>query len=65
MSDDFVIRGEDNVLDFQNMDDSPNLFRPLFELVSGAEEFCDRMGFPVFKKCYDGVPVASIKSLDR
>lgn len=65
MSDEFVLRGEDNLLDFPNFDDSPDLVRPLFELVSNVEEFCDRMGFPVFEKCYNGVAVASSRHLNK
>lgn len=61
MSDSFIIRGVNNSLDFPNYDDPPQLIRPLYEIVSTVDEFCERMGFPVFEDpyCYNGIPVAS------
>lgn len=40
---------------------------PLFEIVSDAEEFCERMSFPVYDEsvCYNGIPVASIRNLNK
>lgn len=60
MSDNFVIRAPNNTLDFPNFDDPPHLIRPLYELVSEMEEFCERMGFDVYPDphCYNGVPTA-------
>jgi hypothetical protein len=60
MSDSFIIRG-DNSIDFPNYDDPPQLIRPLYELVFTVDEFCERMGFPVYEEpsCYNGIPVAS------
>ncbi len=69
MSDYFVVRGasSNNSLDFPSFDDPPHLVSPLYEVVSDVEEFCERMGFPVFEDpyCYNGVPVASIRNLNR
>ena len=69
MSDYFVIRGAltNNSLDFPTLDDPPHLMNPLYEIVSDVEEFCERMGFPVFEDpyCYNGVPVASIRHLNK
>ena len=69
MSDYFVVRGAayNNSLDFPKFDDLPHLVKPLYEIVSDVEEFCERMGFPVFEEpsCYNGVPVASTRNLNR
>jgi hypothetical protein len=69
MSDYFVNRGAktNNSLDFPTFDDPPHLMNPLYEIVSDVEEFCERMGFPVFEDpyCYNGVPVASIRHLNK
>ena len=69
MSDFFVIKGApyNNSLDFPTFDDPPHMINPLYELVSDVEEFCERMGFPVFEdgKCYNGVPVASTRHLNK
>ena len=69
MSDSFVIRGavKNNSLDFPTFDDPPHLVAPLYEIVSEVEEFCERMGFPVYEEpyCYNGVPVASSRHLNK
>ena len=61
MSDNFVINPVNNSLAFPTFDDHPEIIRPLYELVSDVEEFCERMGFDVYPEphCYNGVPVAS------
>ena len=69
MSDYFTIKGSayNNSLDFPNFDDPPHTIYPLYEIVSDVEEFCERMSFPVYDdgQCYNGVPVASIRHLNR
>jgi hypothetical protein len=69
MSDYFTIRGGEynNSIDFPNFEDEPHLIFPLFELVTEAEEFCERMSFPVYDDnvCYNGIPVASIRNLNK
>jgi hypothetical protein len=69
MSEYFVNRGAktNNSLDFPTFDDPPHLMNPLYEIVSDVEEFCERMGFPVFEDpyCYNGVPVASTRHLNK
>jgi hypothetical protein len=69
MSDNFIIKGSQNSLDFPNFDDPPQLIRPLYELVSNPKEFCERMGFPVNDKtestCYNGVPTAQTLHLKK
>lgn len=62
MGDHFIFKN--NSLDFPTWDDPPHLVRPLFELVSDVEEFCQGLGFPVVPgfeegdRCYNGIPVA-------
>jgi hypothetical protein len=51
MSDYFTNKGSNfnNSLDLPSFEDPPHMIYPLYEIVSDIEEFCDRMGFPVYE----------------